>query len=69
MKKKITAPSSNDEKLKTIVVLSILIVWVVAVIVGLFYPDRRIDSNITTMMGAVVGYFLVDKVMKKKDEK
>lgn len=61
--------SLNDDTLKTMVVLVVLTAWLIAVVVGLIYPERKIDGNITTMMGAVVGYFLVDKVVNGKNGK
>lgn len=61
--------SLNDDTLKTLVVLVVMTAWLIAVIVGLVFPERKIDNNITTMMGAVVGYFLVDKVVNGKDDK
>lgn len=64
--KKIT--NLSDDTLKTIIVLVITVAWAIAVIVGLIFPERKIDGNITTMMGAVVGYFLVDKVVNKRDK-
>lgn len=64
MKKYFTGMS--DDQLKTIVVLVITVAWLVAVIVGFIDPSRQIDTTITTMMGAVVGYFLVDKFKSEK---
>lgn len=60
----------SDGFLKTILVIVIVLAWAIAVAVGLFFPDRQVDSTITTMMGAVVGYFLVDKYISrnKKNE-
>lgn len=52
----------SDEALKTIVVTVILLNWTGAVVTGLVYPDRKVDATISTMMGAVAGYFLLGKM-------
>ena len=55
----------SDDALKTIVVCAILVVWVLAVLHGVFISGNPVDASITTMMGSVVGYFLVEKVVNK----
>lgn len=56
----------TDDQLKTFVVVSITLIWIIVVLTTLFLPATKIDPTVTTMMGAVVGYFLVDKFKSKK---
>lgn len=53
--------SLNDDTLKTIVVLVVTTAWAIAVIAGIIDPTRQVNGTVTSMMGAIVGYFFVDK--------
>ena len=65
MVEKVKKKNTSNDKLRIAIATVVTIAWFLAVMVGLFFPERQIDPGITTVMMAVVGAVIADKVVSE----